>query len=65
MNNIVIFKSYSDLDAERNVHDFNNFCRNKLTVFGADLKWDSPVWKGIVGFRKLDTGRGGLKMNTC
>ncbi|HDL7857636.1 TPA: DNA-binding protein [Yersinia enterocolitica] len=61
MNNIVIFKSYSDLDAERNVHDFNNFCRNKLTVFGADLKWDCPVWKGIAVFRKLDTGRGVLK----
>ena len=36
-------------------------CRGKLTVLGAELKWDSPVWKGIAIFRKLDTGCGTFK----
>ncbi|EEW5874503.1 DNA-binding protein, partial [Escherichia coli] len=61
MNNVIVFKSHSDLDAERNVQEFISFCRGKLTVLGAELKWDSPVWKGIAIFRKLDTGCGTFK----
>ena len=57
MGNVTVFKSQAALSVERNTADFIVFCRDKLTVFGADLDWYSPVWKGIATFRKLGTGR--------
>ncbi|GKV95459.1 DNA-binding protein [Pectobacterium aroidearum] len=57
MGNVTVFKSQAALSVERNTADFIVFCRDKLTVFGADLDWHSPVWKGIATFRKLGTGK--------
>ncbi|MBA5239182.1 DNA-binding protein, partial [Pectobacterium aroidearum] len=57
MGNVTVFKSQAALSVERNTAAFTVFCRDKLTVFGADLDWHSPVWKGIATFRKLGTGR--------
>lgn len=64
MGNVTVFKSQAGLSAEKNTGDFIAFCRDKLTVFGADLNWHSPVWKGIATFCKLGTGRGAVS-NEC
>ncbi|WP_174871278.1 DNA-binding protein [Pectobacterium polaris] len=61
MDNVVIFKSQTALSAEKNTHNFIDFCRDTLTVFGADLDWHAPVWKGIATFRKLEAGRGAFR----
>lgn len=57
MMNSIVFKSQSDLDAERNIEDFIFFCREKLTVFGVDLQWDASIWKGVAVFSKIDKAK--------
>lgn len=44
MADVLLFKPQSELDAERNVRDFVDHCRDRLTVFGRDLPFDEPIW---------------------
>ena len=44
MSNLFLFKSKSEIDSDANLKDFINRCRYELTVFGADLDWDSHKW---------------------
>lgn len=43
-SNVIIFKPLENVSAEENVRLFIDFSKNELTVFGADLDWDSLVW---------------------
>jgi hypothetical protein len=61
MTNIIRFKPRAALEAETNLRQFIDLCRNELTVFGADLAFDENVWdvsdfvhvKGKAGRRRL------------
>lgn len=44
MADIIYFKPQAKLDAESNLNGFIDVCRNKLTVFGADLPFDENTW---------------------
>ncbi|QTP14802.1 integrase [Serratia symbiotica] len=53
MNNLFQFKSKSNLLAEENLSEFINRCKNELTVFGEDLKWNNHIWPNVAVFAKL------------
>lgn len=53
MDNLFHFKSKNDLGAEENLRDFIDQCKNKLTVFGKDLKWNEWRWPKAATFTKL------------
>lgn len=44
MSDLVLFKPRREFDAQQNVVAFVTLCRDELTVFGADLPFDSMVW---------------------
>ncbi|HZR34079.1 MAG TPA: hypothetical protein VFA75_01805 [Nevskia sp.] len=44
MGEIVLFKPQAEHDAEANLCAFINLSRTQLTVFGAGLLFDQPVW---------------------
>ena len=44
MADIVLFTPVVELDAAVNLHGFIDMCRNKLTVFGANLPFQDNVW---------------------
>lgn len=50
MSNILLFKPKVELDGRANLEEFIALCRNKLTVFGADLDWNSNAWKKVCNF---------------
>lgn len=53
MGEIVHFVPQASLRAEENLRAFIDVCRHQLTVFGADLDWDSCNWAGGMHFKKL------------
>ena len=59
MVKIVQFIPRSEYDAKRNLIEFIDLCKSKLTVFGEDLKWASPKWKGAITFTKTGTKSNG------
>lgn len=44
MAEILVFTPKADVTAAENLRGFVEMCRNKLTVFGANLDFDGPVW---------------------
>ena len=44
MTNIVQFVPKHQLNANKNLTEFIQLCREKLSVFGINLKWDSDHW---------------------
>jgi hypothetical protein len=44
MANVIQFTPRAELDAEENLGAFVALCRNELTVFGKDLRFDDDVW---------------------
>ena len=44
MADIIHFTSRAELDAEENLRDFVDVCRNQLTAYGAQLQFDENVW---------------------
>lgn len=44
MTEIIQFVPRAECDAKENIQGFVDLCRNRLTVFGKDLDWDSSVW---------------------
>ncbi|WP_141240532.1 hypothetical protein [Pseudomonas gelidaquae] len=56
MSNLFHFISQSELDARHNTSQFIDKCRNELTVFGADLDFDSWLWPKVANFTKLGSG---------
>tara|TARA_R100000935_G_C2837813_1_gene169155 strand:+ start:1599 stop:3599 length:2001 start_codon:yes stop_codon:yes gene_type:complete len=47
---ILLFTPKHQLDARANLNDFISMCRDRLTVFGADLDWGSFTWAGVGNF---------------
>jgi hypothetical protein len=70
MSDVILFRPKAELDAAGNLAGFIESCRNGLTIFGADLDFDTNVWDvtdalGLKGhgrkrqrlvFSALDTG---------
>lgn len=58
MPELVMFVPKATLEAKRNLEEFVRLCRHDLTVFGADLPFDSPAWN-ITGYidKKADNSR--------
>lgn len=50
MSNILLFKPKAELDARANLEAFIAMCRDKLTVFGANLDWESHAWPKVCNF---------------
>jgi hypothetical protein len=53
VSKLFYFKNKSELDARSNLDDFILKCRSELTVFGADLDFDSWLWPRVANFTKL------------
>lgn len=58
MSNVIIFRSRNIRNVQERNNEFIDFCKYKLSIFGQNLDWESPVWKGITTFRRVNTGRG-------
>lgn len=50
MSNVVLFSPKHELDCKRNLADFIEFARDKLTVFGSDFDWESNNWPDVGNF---------------
>ena len=44
MADIVLFTPKAEIDAKANLRSFVEICRDRLTVFGAELPFESDVW---------------------
>src|ERR1700722_15787003 len=53
MGQLINFFPRATLTAAENLREFIRMCRDELTVFGADLNWNSWKWNGIVYFTKM------------
>lgn len=53
MAEIFHFSPDRDISAAENLLNFINRCRDELTVFGRDVKWDDWKWPGVANFTKL------------
>lgn len=50
MAEVLLFTPKHLLDAKANLNDFIEMCRDRLTVFGADLEWGRDTWPGVGNF---------------
>ncbi|MEH6672394.1 integrase [Halopseudomonas sp.] len=50
MSKVLLFKPNAELDAKANLEAFIAMCRDKLTVFGANLDWDNHAWPKVCNF---------------
>ena len=50
MAEIVFFIPKAEKEAKQNLADFIELCRDRLTVFGEDLDWNSNAWPKVVNF---------------
>lgn len=50
MAEVLLFTPKHLLDTKTNLKDFIETCRDRLTVFGADLDWDRDTWPGVGNF---------------
>lgn len=53
MAEILLFTPKHKHDCRRNLAEFVVMCRERLTVFGADLDWDGENWPGVANFTKI------------
>ena len=44
MADLIVFKPKAEIDAEANVAAFIQLCRSQLTIFGAELDFESDAW---------------------
>lgn len=50
MADILLFVPKAERDANSNLEDFIKMCRDRLTVFGANLNWHSNSWPKVGNF---------------
>ena len=50
MAEVLLFTPRHLLDAKTNLKDFIGMCRDRLTVFGADLDWSRDTWPRVGNF---------------
>ena len=53
MAEILFFIPRHETNARENLNDFIEMCRDRLTVFGAELDWNNNIWPGTCSFRAL------------
>lgn len=53
MTELFQFKPRDSLSASKNREVFIAKCRDGLTVFGAELAWEAPIWPKVLVFAKL------------
>ena len=63
MADIILFAPKHLLDAKANLNDFIAMCRDRLTVFGADLDWYSDTWAGVGNFTVIGAPSRGFTDN--
>ncbi|OWP71056.1 integrase [Pseudomonas sp. K2I15] len=63
MNDIQLFTSKQHLDAKANLNDFIEMCRDRLTVFGTNLDWNSDTWPGVCNFTVIGAPSRGFTTN--
>ncbi|WP_163022982.1 hypothetical protein [Pseudomonas viridiflava] len=56
MSNLFYFNSKAELNAQENLKEFIDKCRNELTVFGRGLDFDAWLWPNAANFTKLGSG---------
>lgn len=61
MGNTILFIPRAELNAKANLNNFIEMCRDRLTVFGSDLKWDSNVWPKVGNFTVIGAPSRGFK----
>ncbi|HEY9017221.1 integrase [Thiomicrospira sp.] len=64
MADIFHFTPKKELDAARNLKEFIELCKNRLTVFGADLNWDDWAWPKVINFTKVGIKSRGVNPNS-
>lgn len=52
MPNVFLFVPKAQLSSRQHLDEFILMCRDRLTVFGADLDWYSNAWPGVGNFTK-------------
>ena len=52
MSNVFLFVPKAQLSSRQRLDEFILMCRDRLTVFGADLDWFSNAWPGVGNFTK-------------
>lgn len=50
MADVQLFVPKADKDAKKNLEDFIEMCRDRLTVFGKNLDWNSNAWPKVGNF---------------
>ncbi|MCF5166866.1 integrase [Pseudomonas congelans] len=61
MSQVLLFVPKHQQDARKNLHEFIDMCRYRLTVFGANLNWDSNAWPGVGNFTVIGAPSRGFK----
>ncbi|WP_434998223.1 integrase [Pectobacterium brasiliense] len=52
--NVLFFKPKRELDAETNLNDFINFCKNDLNSSEIGINWELAHWEKIFTFTKIN-----------
>lgn len=63
MSSVLLFKPKAEFDAKANLEAFIAMCRNKLTVFGANLDWNSNAWPKVCNFTVMGAPARGYSHN--
>ncbi|MBX8540401.1 integrase [Pseudomonas cichorii] len=50
MADLLLFTPNHQRDSQKNLDDFISMCRDRLTVFGADLDWHANAWPKVGNF---------------
>lgn len=53
MAEILLFTPKHERDCCKNLAEFVEMCRDRLTVFGEGLDWDADNWPGVANFTKI------------
>ena len=60
MTNLIQFVPKAEWVSSKNLDAFIELCKSQLTVFGHELDWSSPTWKGQANFTKVGVNSRGL-----
>ena len=60
MTNLIQFVPKAEWVSSKNLDAFIELCKSQLTVFGHELDWSSPTWKGQANFTKVGVNSRGF-----
>jgi hypothetical protein len=61
MAEVLLFKPKGERNCRKNLEDFVEMCRDRLTVFGNDLDWNADNWPRIANFTAIGAHSRGYK----